>query len=397
MKRRAERGQHTGGRVFGYDNVCSVCERVIPPGTRRCCSGGHTQRRINDTEADVVRRIFVMCVAGTGYTRISKLLNSDGAVRPRPQRGRPAGWSPSTVRDVLHRDLYRGVHIWNQSKKRDKTGAVSPHPRPESEWLRTAREDLRIVTDAQWETAHVRLARTRVTLTTALGQRALVQRDYESKYLLTGFGRCGTCGGAFAALSRSHGRSRRFVYGCLSHAKRGRAVCPNDVILPLDRVDDAVLKALGGDVLRPAVVSAILDTVFEQLLPTNVESRVQDLRRALRAVETKIGHLTAAIEPGGPLASLVAVLAERQAERDAVRAELGSAETVHQIQVDRAAIEAKVQDAVANWRQLLTGSVPEGRQLLRDVLTAPLRFTPGPGRTYRFSGPVATGALIAGR
>jgi hypothetical protein len=148
-------------------------------------------------------------------------------------------------------------------------------------------------------------------------------------------------------------------------------------------------------VLRPAVVSAILDTVFAQLVPSNVESRVQDLRRALRAVETKIGHLTAAIEQGRPLASLAAVLAERQAERDAVRADLGSAETVHQIQVDRAAIQAKVQNAVAHWRQLLTGSVPEGRQLLRDVLTAPLRFTPArAGRTdFR---PVATGALIAG-
>ena|SRR5947208_630666 len=74
---------------------------------------------------------------------------------------------------------------------------------------------------------------------------------------------------------------------------------------------------------------------------------------------------------------------------------MGSAETLHQIHVDRAAIEANVQKAVTDWRGLLSGSVRDARQMLREVLEAPLRFTPG-GKTYRFAGPVATGRLIAG-
>ena len=72
-----------------------------------------------------------------------------------------------------------------------------------------------------------------------------------------------------------------------------------------------------------------------------------------------------------------------------------SAETLHQIHVDRAAIEAAVQSKVANWRELVAGSVSDGRQLLREVLEAPLRFTPE-GKTYRFTAPVATRKLIAG-
>lgn len=74
--------------------------------------------------------------------------------------------------------------------------------------------------------------------------------------------------------------------------------------------------------------------------------------------------------------------------------EMGSAETLHQIHVDRAAIESRVQAAIADWRGLLNGSVAEGRQLLREVLEAPLKFEPN-GKTYRFSAPVATGKLIA--
>jgi hypothetical protein len=47
-----------------------------------------------------------------------------------------------------------------------------------------------------------------------------------------------------------------------------------------------------------------------------------------------------------------------------------------QIRVDRAAIEARVQAQVAQWRTLLTASVDDGRQLLREVLRGPLMFTP---------------------
>jgi hypothetical protein len=51
------------------------------------------------------------------------------------------------------------------------------------------------------------------------------------------------------------------------------------------------------------------------------------------------------------------------------------AETLHQIHVNRVAIEMKVQRAVADWRGLLSGSVEDGRQLLREVLesTAEIR------------------------
>ena len=92
MKRKAQCGHVTGGRVFGYQNV-----KVDK----------HVERRIEDAEAAVVRLIFDLCAKGAGYARIAKMLNAESAACPRPQQGRPWGWAPSTVRDVLHRDLYR--------------------------------------------------------------------------------------------------------------------------------------------------------------------------------------------------------------------------------------------------------------------------------------------------
>ena len=121
MVRKAKAGHVTGGKVFGYDNV-----KV----------DGHTERRINESHAEVIRRIFALCASGTGYTRIAKLLNAERAPAPRPQQARPAGWSPSTVNEVLHRSLYRGEVVWNKTKKRDAAGRTAPTARPEAEWMR---------------------------------------------------------------------------------------------------------------------------------------------------------------------------------------------------------------------------------------------------------------------
>src|SRR5262249_49923388 len=47
LLRKAKAGHVTGGRVFGFDNVCSSCGRAIPPKAARCCLGAHVERRVN--------------------------------------------------------------------------------------------------------------------------------------------------------------------------------------------------------------------------------------------------------------------------------------------------------------------------------------------------------------
>jgi site-specific DNA recombinase len=136
MQRKARAGHVTGGRVFGYDNI----EVVGPDGQR-----SHVERRINDGEAAVIRRMFELCAAGAGLTRITKTLNDEGVSAPRPQLGRPAAWATSSVRAVLRRSLYKGEVIWNQSRKRDRWGRKRQHTRPEAEWMRVKVPALQIV------------------------------------------------------------------------------------------------------------------------------------------------------------------------------------------------------------------------------------------------------------
>jgi len=85
--------------VFGYDNV-----PVADAGGRR----SHVERRINDAEAAIVRHVFRLCADGYGLKAVAKRLNAEGAPSPRAQRGRSQTWAPSSVREVLFRDLDRG-------------------------------------------------------------------------------------------------------------------------------------------------------------------------------------------------------------------------------------------------------------------------------------------------
>ena len=64
-----------------------------------------------------------------------------------------------------------------------------------------------------------------------------------------------------------------------------------------------------------------------------------------------------------------------------------------------APVPARAQDTLTDldgWRALLsTKHIQEGRQLLREVLAGPLRFTPE-GKTYGFEGEASTGVMLAG-
>src|SRR5262245_19733407 len=136
MMRKAQAGHVTGGACFGYRNV----EILDVSGQR-----SHVEREIVQAEAEVIRQIFRLSADGYGLRAIAKQLNAEGAPSPRAQRGRSQTWAPTSVREVLHRPLYRGEIIWAQTAKRDKWGQKRQAARPEHDWIRRPAPALRMV------------------------------------------------------------------------------------------------------------------------------------------------------------------------------------------------------------------------------------------------------------
>ena len=131
-----------------------------------------------------------------------------------------------------------------------------------------------------------------------------------------------------------------------------------------------------ADLLQPAVIDAAIERTLRKaaLAPQETAARRQAVESRLAAVETEIARYTAAIGAGGELSSLVSALQEREAQRSELQTELRRLSGVRAPSPAEARreLEARLEE----WRDLLTRRAPQGRQMLKKLLSSPIRFTP---------------------
>ena len=116
-------------------------------------------------------------------------------------------------------------------------------------------------------------------------------------------------------------------------------------------------------------------------------------RSELATLDQEIRRLTDAIASSGTsLPTLLEALQTRQRRGDEVGSLVEQAVCTVK-QWDVAGVEIAVRQKLATWRSLLTRQAVDGRNLLREVLVSPMRFTPQ-GRNYHFEGEAALGRLL---
>jgi site-specific DNA recombinase len=383
LLRKARAAHVTGGRLFGYDNRV-----VLGADGRR----SHVERVIRAEEAAVVRRIFELTAEGCGLTRVTKLLNAEGCTSPRAQRGRPKAWAPSSVREVLRRDTYRGVIVWNKSKKRDKWGRQNQQDRPARDWISVPAPHLQIVSNELWAAAHTTMARNRArsgTDTRSVGRPP----GSGAKYLLSGLMRCAECGAGLEARTRRQGQRRVLFYGCSSYSRRGTSVCTNNLMVPAVSVEAAVLRAVDDQLLSISVAEEALRRATAAIVERQPD-RDGGSREELARVEAEGERLTLAIASGGELSPLVHALRDREARREFLLSKLAGSGPDRVLRVDRRAITQKLRSVLANWRRVLRQHPEDARLMLSKLIVERLTFSPessDEGVGYRFSG---TGTLV---
>ncbi|MGH6689109.1 MAG: recombinase family protein [Gammaproteobacteria bacterium] len=337
--------------------------------------------RINESEAAVVRRVFELCARGAGLKGIAKELNAGRALAPRSQQGRVRARAPSSVRELLRRELYGGRRVWNKTRKRDVWGQRRQHAKAPSEWLTVDAEHLRIVPEALWTAAHQRI-KTRASAYERWRRGAPGGapdgRGVRKKYFLAGFGRCGVCGGSMRTVSRSSTAGRSFRYVCSTYWNRGASVCPNGRMVAMSVADRAVQELLAAEVLRPTRIEGALDYAVDLLLrdPSQVDRRVW-LEQRLAAIEVELANLADTAARGGGVPVILDALSLREGERRRVRGEL--AETASRSRVapmDPEQLRTRLRGYLGDWAGLVTENVAEARGLLEVVLADRIVFVP---------------------
>lgn len=349
MLRKAKAGHVTGGRVFGYDNV-------------RLAS--HVERRINDREAAVVRRIFELAALGHGHRSIAHALNLEGLPAPRPQCRRPSGWAPSSVRDVLHRPIYRGVIEWDRVRRNSARVQRKNHANPTP--VRVDAPQLRIITEELAAAADaVRVDRTDRYLRTTKGRLLGAPAAGSVKHVLAGMMRC-QCGATLEAVQARYGRRRGGVYVCSAARRKGPGVCANDLHLPILETETAILDKVEQSLLELDVFAPSIDLAVERLSRADHGGDSLALEAERERLARELGRLGAAVAAGGDVPTLIGEIQVREArKRDIDR-------RMNRPVVDGDTMRAALAAKLADWKRLLRSRPTHGQRVLKTVLEGPI-------------------------
>lgn len=282
---RALQGRIPGGKAYGYD--------VVEPRTvsRKAERG---ERRINEAEAAIVRRIFAAYAGGSSPRAIAKQLNTAGIPGP---GGRP--WGDTTIRGqiergtgILNNALYAGRLEWNRCSyvKNPQTGKRVARPNPRQLWEVVEVPELRIVPDALWEQVKAR----QKTLAIEIGRTEegqALNRAHRRRFLLSGLLKCSVCGGGYTIVAKDR-------YGCA--ARRTQGICDNSRTIVRREIEARVLVGLKERLLTPDLVETFLAEYHEETNRLRRESdaahKVHD--REFVQVKGKIARIVRAIEDG---------------------------------------------------------------------------------------------------
>ncbi len=314
-----ESGKSGGGLCYGYD----VVKRTNAAGEPI-----YGERRINEAEAAIVRRIFKEFTAGVSPRRIAVALNNDGVPGP---FGR--AWGDTTIRGhvcrgtgIVNNELYVGRLTWNRLRyiKDPSTGRRVSRINPKSEWITTEVPELRIVDYELWQAVRVRQVEiSRVFEATTLGVRAArAKRINETRrpaFLLSGLLTCGTCNGRYGIIVQDR-------YGCLNHFRRG--TCENNRTIQRPVIEQRALAGLTEKLVSADAVAEAVRAYHDELNRQNQDRRAQTSadRPALAKVERAIASMIAAIEDGMYQPAMKARMAELEKQKVEIVARLDCSE-----------------------------------------------------------------------
>jgi site-specific DNA recombinase len=350
MRGRVRDGLSAGGLTYGY-----------APGAQK------GERTVVEHEAAIVRRIFQEYAAGRSPRAIAEGLNRDGIAPPRGRDWQASAINGNRVRGsgILMNALYDGRLIWNRvsMQKDPDTGRRVSRANPESEWIVTPVEKLRIVP------AHLFAE---VQAIKAARGKERPEKSHRPRHLLAGLLRCGCCGSAMVVNNIRHADRRIW---CNRRKEGGR--CDNGKTYKLSPIESRVVSALKEQLIDPRAIERYLQTyrAERKRLAKEMGSKRVAIERVLAQAEREIDRVVDGIARG-TIADDEARqrLVEPRRRRDAAKADLAAlvpAPKVVELHPETVArYLASIDDLSATLSRRMVEGGEELARALRDLIVA---------------------------
>ena len=384
--RRVRRGQEgrlragltAGDYPYGYDSF------QVNPDAIKSGRGPKPEKqvRIKESEAHWVREIFAWFLNGISQNAIARKLNQLSV--PLGGRRRNALWEHRHIAAILANAKYIGD--WSYGKtttRRNSQGRTKQVPVPEDQWTVVDRPDLRIVDQAIWDRATIKLAEVKAAFGIKAGQKKRGRKaHYSDVYptgLLNGLIFCGECGAKLH--QRGHGK---YIYlGCPTPEG-----CSMRSLMPI-----AKAKQVLGDFLKNLLLGtpgwlntalASMNASLSQLskeMPVAVKAAEQQLASVKAQIKNLVDGLAAT---GLESAAVLERLAELEATKKSLEGRIVAAK-VHQAAPTQLPDRDWVMKQLVDLFAVFEEDTARAALLLKSVLgrvTAHRVLPPGKQRGY---------------
>ena len=356
LRGRVELGKSGGGNAFGYDVVRKTDALGEPV---------RGDRKINQTEADLVRRIFTLYADGKSPRAIAHLFNAEGSKGPSGKT-----WGPSTIHGnkdrgtgILNNELYIGRLVWNRLRyiKDPDTGKRVSRLNPVEQCVIHEVPDLRIIPQDLWERVKVRQASVSLGRSTSSEAAGFWDRR-RPRFLLSGLVKCAECGSSYVKISQSH-------FGCAG--ARNKGTCGNRKGVRRDILEETVLSGLQHHLMTEEHLDLFCKEYTKEYNASRTTARAvhnQQIARLSR-ISQDLDRLVDALIDGVPADRVKTRMQALEAEKIKLEAMM-SAEPREVLTVLHPAMSGLYKNSVMNLRQALTGqdAQAEAMDLLRGLI-----------------------------
>lgn len=269
---------------------------------------------INEIEADAVRKIFELFVAGHTHPQIIKELN-----RLRYVNKRGEIFSKNSLLSILRQEKYRGCYIWDKAAPRDSKGKRNGNKHKSIDQIVRIEGGMpRIISDELYFKAQdIIKSRSSGVLTS----------NTSAKYLLSSLIKCSCCNSSFHGnIRRSNRKTGVYVYTsyrCGGKKQKSTLICKVPEIR--DRyLEELVINTIKSNIFNKENINCFVRILNRKINKENeqAQSRIDLLKSRIVKIEKEIKNYTKAIGKGNAIEELIMALETKQSEKNKLSLEL---------------------------------------------------------------------------
>ncbi len=275
---------------------------------------------VNESEAEVVRKIYNLYLEGHGYLDICDILNNEGKTT---KAG--AKFGKNSIYEILRNEKYTGTYIYNRAAKK-VNGKFNRHTvNKDSDVIKIVGGLPEIISGEAWEQVKL-IMNSRV--------RSKHNRKPKEIYLLSGLLRCGICGSAMTTDTRHMKNRDKSYYYYRCYRNNGKNSC-NLQVWSRDDLENMVLDEFEKRLFSGESLDRFAEKLYSHFSQEEnaLNDDISKFQNELVGINKKINNITEAIAEGGNFASLKDRLHSLETQKASMETEIAEAENMRKFNI----------------------------------------------------------------